>query len=55
VVTFTLTPDRDGTRLRVIHGGWDGPGLDHRDGFDGGWLDKLTKDLAALLGPAPGT
>jgi len=52
VVTFT--PDGEGTRLRVTHGGWDGPGLDHRDGFDGGWLDKLTKDLAALLGPAPG-
>ena len=54
VVTFMLTPDGEGTRLRVTHGGWDGPGLDHRDGFDGGWLDKLTKDLAALLGPAPG-
>jgi uncharacterized protein YndB with AHSA1/START domain len=54
VVTFTLAPDGDGTRLRVTHGGWDGPGLDHRGGFDGGWLDKLTKDLAALLGPAPG-
>jgi uncharacterized protein YndB with AHSA1/START domain len=54
VVTFTLTPDGEGTRLRVTHAGWDGPGLRHRDGFDGGWLDKLTKDLAALLGPGPG-
>ena len=54
VVTFTLTPDGAGTRLRVTHAGWDGPGLPHRDGFDGGWHDKLTKDLAALLGPGPG-
>jgi uncharacterized protein YndB with AHSA1/START domain len=54
VVTFTLTPDGEGTRLRVTHAGWDGPGLPHRDGFDGGWHDKLTKDLAVLLGPGPG-
>jgi uncharacterized protein YndB with AHSA1/START domain len=54
VVTFTLTPVGSGTRLRVTHSGWDGPGLPHRDGFDSGWLDKLTKDLPALLGPAPG-
>ncbi len=54
IVTFTLTPDGEGTRLRVTHAGWDGPGLPHRDGFDGGWHDKLTKDLAALLGPGPG-
>jgi uncharacterized protein YndB with AHSA1/START domain len=54
IVTFTLTPDGAGTRLRVTHAGWDGPGLGHRDGFDQGWHDKLTKDLAALLGPAPG-
>jgi uncharacterized protein YndB with AHSA1/START domain len=49
VVTFTLVADGGGTLLRVTHGGWDGPGLPHRDGFDGGWHDKLTKDLAALL------
>jgi uncharacterized protein YndB with AHSA1/START domain len=51
VVTFTLTPVPGGTRLRVTHAGWDGEGLSHRDGFDPGWHDKLTKDLAALLGP----
>ena len=50
VVTFTLTPVASGTRLRVTHAGWDGPGLPHRDGFDSGWHDKLTKDLATLLG-----
>jgi uncharacterized protein YndB with AHSA1/START domain len=49
VVTFTLTADGPGTRLRVTHTGWDGPGLGHRDGFDQGWHDKLTKDLVALL------
>lgn len=54
LVTFTLTPDGDGTRLRITHAGWDGPGLSHRDGFDQGWHDKLTKDLAALLGSALG-
>ena len=50
VVTFTLVPVDDGTRLRVEHSGWDGPGLAHRDGFDQGWHDKLITDLPALLG-----
>jgi uncharacterized protein YndB with AHSA1/START domain len=50
VVTFTLTPVGSGTRLQVTHAGWDGPALPHRDGFDSGWHDKLTKDLAELLG-----
>ena len=50
VVTFTLTPVGSGTRLRITHAGWDAQGLPHRDGFDSGWHDKLTKDLAALLG-----
>jgi uncharacterized protein YndB with AHSA1/START domain len=54
VVTFTLTPDGTGTRLRITHAGWEGPGLDHLPGFDQVWLDKLTKDLAALLGSAQG-
>ena len=51
VVTFTLTPASGGTRLRVTHAGWDDQGLPHRDGFDQGWDDKLTKDLAVLLAP----
>lgn len=51
VVTFALTPVPGGTRLRVTHSGWDGQGIQHRDGFDSGWHDKLTKDLAALLSP----
>ena len=50
VVTFTLTAVGSGTRLRVTHAGWAGQGLQHRDGFDQGWHDKLTKDLVALLG-----
>lgn len=49
VVTFALAADGSGTRLRVTHSGWDGPGLPLRDGFDQGWHDKLTKDLVALL------
>ena len=53
MVTFTLTPAGGGTRLRVTHSGWDGPGLPRRDGFDSGWRDKLAKDLAAPLGQAP--
>jgi uncharacterized protein YndB with AHSA1/START domain len=52
VVTFTLTPDNGGTRLRVTHSGWAGEGLGQRDGFDQTWHDKLVKDLAALLGHA---
>jgi len=49
VVTFALAADGSCTRLRITHSGWDGPGLRHRDGFDQGWHDKLTKDLVALL------
>jgi uncharacterized protein YndB with AHSA1/START domain len=52
-VTFTLTPEDGGTRLRVEHAGWQGPGLDHRLGFDAGWHDKLAKDLSALMGAVP--
>lgn len=54
VVTITLTPVGGGTRLRVEHAGWRGPGLDHRHSFDTGWHDKLAKDLAALLGAGGG-
>lgn len=50
VVTFTLTPAGDGTRLQVSHAGWDEQNLHHRDGFDQGWHSKLAKDLASLLG-----
>ncbi len=50
VVTFTLTPAGDGTRLRVSHAGWDEHNRHHRDGFDQGWHGKLAKDLASLLG-----
>jgi uncharacterized protein YndB with AHSA1/START domain len=52
VVTFTLTPVGEGTRLRVEHAGWAAEGLPHRDGFDAGWHGKLAKDLPALLGAA---
>ena len=54
VVTFTLTPVAGGTQLRVTHAGWDERARPQRDGFDQGWHDKLTKDLPALLGHAPG-
>ena len=48
---FQIADTGDGrTRLRITHAGWDAQGLPHRDGFDSGWHDKLTKDLAALLG-----
>ena len=45
-VSFTLEPDEIGTRLRVEHRGLaDAP----RREFDGGWTDKLARDLAAVL------
>ena len=47
-VTYELTPESDGTRLRVRHDGW-GPDAD-RDGFDDGWKQKLDQDLPRVLG-----
>ncbi len=35
------------------HSGWEDEDRLHRDGFDQGWHDKLTKDLPAVL-VAPG-
>jgi uncharacterized protein YndB with AHSA1/START domain len=49
IVAFELQPESEGTRLRLIHSGWADGQDDHRNGFDGGWNDKLTKDLPAVL------
>jgi uncharacterized protein YndB with AHSA1/START domain len=51
MVMFTLdpTPAGDGTRLRLKHAGWPEASSEQRDGFDGGWHDKLTKDLPELM------
>lgn len=49
VVAFELTPTAEGTRLRLEHRDWDDEHVGERDGFDGGWHDKLTKDLPGLL------
>lgn len=54
VVRFELTPTGDGTRLAVKHQGWDVEHRSDRDGFDQGWLEKLTTSLPAVLtGAAP--
>lgn len=50
LVSFELIPAAGGTVLRMWHGGWGGEDRLHRDGFDQGWHDKLTKDLPAVLG-----
>jgi uncharacterized protein YndB with AHSA1/START domain len=49
VVTFRLTPVPGGTRLHLEHTGWPDHAREERDGFDGGWNDKLTDDLPRLL------
>ena len=50
-VTYELTPEADGTRLRVRHDGWTDATAD-RGGFDDGWKQKLDQDLPRVLGPA---
>jgi len=50
-VTFTLSHEADGTRLRVRHDGWSEPAPD-RGGFDEGWKQKLDEDLPRVLGSA---
>jgi uncharacterized protein YndB with AHSA1/START domain len=48
-VTFDLSREGDGTRLRVRHDGWDEANAD-RSGFDDGWKQKLEQDLPRVLG-----
>ena len=48
-VTFELTPEGDGTRLRVRHDGWDDPPAAERAGFDDGWKQKLDKEIPRVL------
>ncbi|HEY3670229.1 MAG TPA: SRPBCC domain-containing protein [Acidimicrobiia bacterium] len=50
-VTYELTPEGDGTRLRVRHDGWDDPPAAERAGFDDGWKQKLDEDIPRVLGP----
>ncbi len=47
-VTFELTPEGDGTRLRVHHDGFGDPAPD-RGGFDEGWKQKLDEELPRVL------
>ena len=48
-VTFELTPEGDGTRLRVRHDGWDDPPAAARAGFDDGWKQKLDQEIPRVL------
>jgi hypothetical protein len=49
IVTFDLLDDRGGTRLRVIHSGWDDTNRGSRNQFESGWNSKLGEGLAELL------
>ena len=49
VVTFELFPEGDGTRLRVVHDGFETAGVDQA-GFNDGWKHKLEQDLPRVLG-----
>ena len=51
-VTFELTPEGDGTRLRVRHDGCADPPPPERAGFDEGWKQKLDEEIPRVLGPA---
>ena len=51
-VTFTLSPEADGTRLRVRHDGWTDPVPAEHAGFTTGWAEKLDDTLPRVLGPA---
>jgi uncharacterized protein YndB with AHSA1/START domain len=51
-VTYELTPEGDGTRLRVRHDGWSEPPAPERAGFDSGWKQKLDEDIPRVLGSA---
>ena len=52
-VTITLVPEGNGTRVTLVHSGWDGlPPSDQgiADAFEGGWgagLEKLAAQIAA--------
>jgi uncharacterized protein YndB with AHSA1/START domain len=48
-VTFELFPEGDGTRLRVVHDGFETAGVDQA-GFNDGWKQKLEQDLPRVLG-----
>ncbi len=50
IVSITLTPAGNGTRVRLVHSGWkDTPGMQkQRDGHEGGWtfyVENLTRYL----------
>src|SRR5579859_6377128 len=53
IVTFELAPADRGTRLRVVHQGWDESNTAARNGFDSGWTAKLGTGLAQLLAGTP--
>jgi uncharacterized protein YndB with AHSA1/START domain len=57
VVSFELTPEESGTRLRLEHRGWDDASAAYRDQFNSGWPGKLGDGLRAVLSraavPAP--
>ena len=50
-VTFELSSEVDGTRLRVRHDGWTTPVPAEHAGFNEGWQQKLDEDLPRVLGP----
>ena len=48
-VTYELTPETQGTRLRVRHDGWSEPPAAERAGFVDGWKQKLDEDIPRVL------
>lgn len=54
-VCFTLSPAGNGTRLTLIHRGWDDSAAAIRDQFGSGWDGKLGERLLALLHRVPGS
>jgi uncharacterized protein YndB with AHSA1/START domain len=48
-VTFELTSEGDGTRLRVRHDGWTEPLPPDHAGFTEGWKQKLDEEIPRVL------
>ena len=47
-VSFELSAEGTGTRVRLRHRGWTAANAEHRGGFDSGWDEKL-QNFGALL------
>ena len=53
IVEISFTPEGDGTRVRLVHRGWEALGANAqaaRDSYDGGWETVFVRDYGAYAG-----